>query len=93
MLSSQARSFMMLFQTVEIPRSKRVRDEQTVEEYREDDVQDSVYISVLKQTYEMFKVLIYAIIITLFYPIWAKPVNLSSVMASLTRVVAACSYM
>ena len=65
MLSSRARSFMMLFQTVEIPRSKRVRDEQTVEEYREDDVQDSVYISVLKQTYEMFKVLIYTLALLL----------------------------
>lgn len=46
----------MVFQTVSIPVTERTRDEHTVIDYHEDDVQDSVYHAVLKQAYSMFKV-------------------------------------
>ena len=39
-----------------IPYKEKVKDGQTVTEYKEDQVQDSVFESILKQAYKMFKV-------------------------------------
>ncbi|XP_077980451.1 vacuolar fusion protein CCZ1 homolog [Glandiceps talaboti] len=41
--------------TVTIPKSETEKDGQTIIEYHEDDVQDSVYGAVLEQAYKMFK--------------------------------------
>lgn len=43
-------------QTVSIPYSQRSKEGQNFIEYHEDDVQDSVFEAVLKQAYNMFKV-------------------------------------
>ena len=43
-------------QTLNIPYSQRVKEGQTLIEYHEDDVQDSIYEAVLKQAYKMFRV-------------------------------------
>ena len=44
-------------QTVTIPYSEKVKDGHSYIEYREEDVQDSVYAAVLKQAYRMFQVI------------------------------------
>ena len=43
-------------QTVGLPFKERMKDGQLYTEYREDDVQDSVFQSVLSLAYKMFKV-------------------------------------
>ena len=44
-----------LFQTVNIPFVTKVKDGTEYLEYQSDDVQDNVYIAVLKQSYQMFR--------------------------------------
>lgn len=44
-----------MMMTVSIPFKEKVKDGQTVTEYKEDQVQDSVFESILKQAYKMFK--------------------------------------
>ncbi|KAK6170284.1 hypothetical protein SNE40_018709 [Patella caerulea] len=44
-----------IIMTVSIPFSEKTKDGQSYIEYRDDDVQDSVYQAVLLQTYKMFK--------------------------------------
>ncbi|KAK6170283.1 hypothetical protein SNE40_018709 [Patella caerulea] len=47
-----------IIMTVSIPFSEKTKDGQSYIEYRDDDVQDSVYQAVLLQTYKMFKYLL-----------------------------------
>eukprot|EP00057_Strongylocentrotus_purpuratus_P014991 XP_011669465.1 PREDICTED: vacuolar fusion protein CCZ1 homolog [Strongylocentrotus purpuratus] len=42
--------------TVTIPFTEKTKDGKTYHEYHEDDVQDSVYLAVLKHAYQLFKV-------------------------------------
>ncbi|ESO93330.1 hypothetical protein LOTGIDRAFT_216156 [Lottia gigantea] len=44
-----------IIMTVAVPFSKKEKDDQSYYEYREEDVQNSVYRAVLLQTYKMFK--------------------------------------
>lgn len=45
-----------MFQTVSLPYKEKTKDGQPYVEYREDDVQDSVFAAVLNFAYRMFKV-------------------------------------